>query len=44
MVKDDTGAEAGALEQILHQLHVRLELTQHELQGVKQATEDKKKK
>jgi hypothetical protein len=44
VVKDDAGAKGEALEQVLHQLHVKIELTVHELQGVKQAQDNKKRK
>ena len=44
VVKDNAGRELGALEQLLHQLHVQLELAQSELQGVKQALANKEKK
>lgn len=43
-VKDYRSAEAGALEQEIHQLHVQNELILHELQGIKQSIEDKKRK
>ncbi|KAF1364227.1 hypothetical protein EJ07DRAFT_99833, partial [Lizonia empirigonia] len=43
-VKDYRSAEAGALEQEIHQLHVQNELISHELQGIKQSIEDKKRK
>ena len=44
VVKDDAGAKGEAMEQALHQLHVKLDLTIHELQGVKQAQDNKKRK
>ena len=43
-VKDKASSEVGALEQIIHQLHVQLELAQHEFSGVKQASAARKKK
>jgi hypothetical protein len=43
-VKDYRSAEAGALEQEIHQLHVQNELILHELQGIKQSIKDKKRK
>ena len=43
-VKDKASSEVGAIEQIIHQLHVQLELAQHELSGVKQALAAKEKK
>lgn len=43
-VKDHHSAEAGALEQEIHQLHVQNELILHELQGIKQSIEEKKRK
>ena len=36
VVKDEADAWLGALEQLIHQLHVQLELVQHELKGAKE--------
>ena len=44
VVKDDAGAKGEAIEQVLHQLHVKIDLTVHELQRVKQAQDSKKGK
>ena len=44
VVKDKASDKVGKVEQIIHQLHVQLELAQHELQGVKQASAAKEKK
>jgi hypothetical protein len=43
-VKEKASSEVGAIEQIVHQLHVQLELAQYELQGVKQALAAKETK
>lgn len=43
-VKDKGTSEVRSIEQIIHQLHVQLELAQHELSGVKQALAAKEKK
>jgi hypothetical protein len=44
-VKDKASDEVGMIKQIIHQLHVQLELAKYELKGVKQAlTANEKKK
>ena len=43
-MKDKASSEVGAVEQIIHQLHVQLELAQHESSGVRQALTAKEKK
>ena len=42
-MKDNVGGELGALEQVIHQLHVQLELTQYELRGIKEALAEKER-
>lgn len=43
-MKDKASSEVGAVEQIIHQLHVHLELAEHELSGVTQALAAKEKR
>jgi phage-related minor tail protein len=42
-VKDNSSNELRALEQVIHQLYMQLELTQHKLSGIKRAFAEKEK-